>query len=244
MPDGRQIIFTKVSASSASNLYRQAVDGTGNEERLTTGDRQDRAVAISPDGNGVVFEQLTPAGTQDLMLLSLAGRATLPGTGGPRVQPLLQTPFDQRNAAISPDGGWMAYESTEAARTQIYVRPFPNVADAHYQISTDGGRTPVWAANGRELFFVNGSALMAVAVQLTPTFSSGNPTTLFEDASILWDGRSIGAMTGRTYDVARDGRFLVIKKNAGSSEGKAPAASMIVVQNWFEELKAKLAAGK
>jgi len=240
-PDGRHIIFTKVSAGdNTSNLYRQAVDGTGNEERLTSGDRQDRAVAISPDGKGVVFEQLTAAGTQDLMLLSLAGTLTSPGTDAPRIRPLLQTPFDQRNAAISPDGRWMAYEATESARTQIYVRPFPNVADAHYQISTDGGRAPVWALNGRELFFVNGSALMAVAVQMTPTFTAGNPTTLFEGPSMLLDGRSIGTMTGRTYDVSRDGRFLMIKKNAGSSEDTAAPASMVVVQNWFEELKAKL----
>jgi eukaryotic-like serine/threonine-protein kinase len=158
--------------------------------------------------------------------------------------PLLQMPFDQRNASISPDGHWIAYESNESARPQIYVRPFPNVADAHYQISTDGGRMPVWAATGRELFFVNGSALMAVAVRPTPTFSAGNPTKLFEGPSILLDGRSIGLMTGRTYDVSRDGRFLMIKENTASSEGKAPQASMIVVQNWFEELKAKVAVAK
>jgi serine/threonine-protein kinase len=241
MPDGRRIIFTKVSERNMSNLFRRAVDGTGNEERLTTDDRQDRAVAISPDGKRLVFEQLTPTGTQDLMLLDFD--STPPETGAPRIRPLLQTPFDQRNAAISPDGRWMAYESTESARTQIYVRPFPNVIDAHYQISTDGGRTPVWAANGRELFFVNGSALMSVAVQVTPTFSFGNPTRLFESPTILLDGRSVGTMTGRTYDVARDGRFLMIKEHAGSSEGKAPA-SMIVVQNWFEELKVKLAVGR
>jgi Tol biopolymer transport system component len=242
MPDGRHIIFTRAvsAAGEAPNLYRGAVDGTGNEERLTAGDRQDRAVAISPDGKRLVFEELTPTGTQDLMLLALDDSSTPPGTGAPRIQPLLQTPFDQRNAAISPDGRWMAYESTESARTQIYVRPFPNVADAHYQISTDGGRTPVWAANGRELFFVNGSALMAVAVQLTPTFSAGNPTTLFEGPSMLLDGRSVGSMTGRTYDVARDGRFLMIKKNAGSSEATAPPASMIVVQNWFTELQQRV----
>jgi serine/threonine-protein kinase len=178
------------------------------------------------------------------MLLALDDSSTPLGTGASRIRPLLQTPFDQRNAAISPDGRWMAYESTESAQTQVYVRPFPNVADAHYQISTDGGRTPVWAANGRELFFVNGSALMTVAVQLSPTFSAGNPTTLFEGPSLLLDGRSIGSMTGRTYDVSRDGRFLMIKKTAGSSEATAPPASMIVVQHWFEELKAKVAAGK
>jgi hypothetical protein len=86
---------------------------------------------------------------------------------------------------------------------------------------------------------------MAVAVQLTPTFSAGNPMKLFDEGSILLDGRFIGTGTQRTYDVSRDGqRFLMIKANAGSSDDNASRASMIVVQNWFEELKAKLAAGK
>ena len=154
------------------------------------------------------------------MLLSLAGT--------PRVEPLLQTPFDERNAAISPDGRWMAYESTESGQSQIYVRPFPNVADARYQISTGGGRTPAWAPDGHDLFFVNRTSIMAVTVQLTPTFSAGNPTKLFDAPSILLDGRFIGTGTQRTYDVSRDGqRFLMIKENAGSSEGNAPPASMI-----------------
>ena len=254
-PDGRHIIFTAVRG--VYNLYRQAVDGTGTEERLTASDRQQRAVAISPDGKRLVFEELTPTKNYDLMLLALDGPSTRSassgstvsvdepstslGTGAPRIRPLLQTPFDQRNAAISPDGRWMAYESNESARLQIYVRPFPNVADAFYQISTDGGRTPVWAPNGRELFFVNGSALMAVAVQSTPTFSAGNVTTLFEGRSILLDGRMFASMTGRTYDVSPDGqRFLMIKE--GTTDGNAPLPSMVVVEHWFEELKAKLPA--
>jgi hypothetical protein len=83
---------------------------------------------------------------------------------------------------------------------------------------------------------------MAVAVQLTPTFSAGSPVKLFDAPSILLDGRFIATGTNRTYDVSRDGqRFLMIKENAGSGEGDAPPASMIVVQHWFEELKAKVA---
>jgi hypothetical protein len=145
-----------------------------------------------------VLEELTPSAGYDFMLLSLVGT--------PRVEPLLQTPFDERNASISPDGRWMAYESNESGQSQIYVRPFPNVADAHYQISTAGGRTPAWAPNGHDLFFVNRTIIMAVAVRLTPTFSAGNPMKLFDERSILLDGRFIGTGTQRTYDVSRDGQ--------------------------------------
>jgi len=199
--DGLGIIFT--SLRDAANLHRRAVDGTATEERLTSSDHQQRADAISPDGKHLVFEELTSTSTYDLMLLTLDGGSMSPGTRAPRTRPLLKTSFDERNAAISPDGRWIAYESNESARSQIYVRPFPNVADAHYQISIDGGRTPVWASNGRELFFVGGSALMAVAIQTTPTLSAGNATTLFEARSIILDGRNMGTGTGRTYDVSR-----------------------------------------
>jgi Tol biopolymer transport system component len=233
-PDGRHIIFGSLrNAPDTSNLFRRAADGTGVEERLTTSAHQQRANAISPDGTRVVFEELMPAAGYDFMLLSLQGT--------PRVEPLLQTPFDERNAAISPDGGWMAYESNESGQFQIYMRPFPNVVDARYQISTAGGRTPAWSPNGHEMFFVNRTSIMAVTVQLTPTFSAGNPTKLFDAPSVLLDGRFINTGTQRTYDISRDGqRFLMIKAHTVSDERNAPPASMIVVQNWFEEVKARM----
>ena len=102
----------------------------------------------------------------------------------------------------------------------------------------------MWSPTGRELFFVDGASIMAAAVQLTPTFSAGHPTKLFDAPSVLLDGR-FGGSSIRTYDVSRDGtRFLMIKENVGSSEHSAPPVSMIVVQNWFEELKAKLPPGR
>ena len=86
---------------------------------------------------------------------------------------------------------------------------------------------------------------MAVTVRLTPAFSAGNPAKLFDAPSIMLDGRFIASGTNRSYDVSRDGRrFLMIKENAGTSEGNAPPASMVVVQNWFEELRAKMMAAK
>jgi hypothetical protein len=84
---------------------------------------------------------------------------------------------------------------------------------------------------------------MAVAIQSTPTFSAGNVMPLFEAASMLLDGRRIGTMTGRTYDVSRDGqRFLMIREEASGTQSESPG--IVVVQNWFEELKNKVAAGK
>jgi serine/threonine-protein kinase len=236
-PNGRQIIVSS-NRENGWGLYRRASDGTGVDERLTTSPRQQRADAISPDGTRVVVEeQMGPSGF-DFMLLTL--------DGAPRVEPLLQTPFDERNAEISPDGHWLAYESNESGQSQIYVRPFPNVADGQYQISSGGGRTPAWAPHGHELFFAGRASIIAVPVQLTPIFTHGNPTKLFDAPSILLDGRfATNGGTRRAYDVSRDGqRFLMIKEDAASSDGSAAPASMIVVQNWLEELKAKLPSDK
>jgi serine/threonine-protein kinase len=223
-------------ARDIGSLYRRASDGTGPEERLTTGETAQRANSISPDGAQLVFEELTPSAGYDLWMLSLSQP--------PQAEPLLASPFDERDAAISPDGRWMAYESNESGQEQIYVRPFPNVADALHQVSFTGGRTPVWAANGRELFFVTRTSVMSVPVQLTTSFKGGNPVRLFDGHRYLLDGRLTGGGTVRTFDVTRDGsRFLMIKNDGETTIGRSEAsARIILVQNWQEELRAKLAA--
>jgi Tol biopolymer transport system component len=222
-PDGRRIVFVS-ARGSVFNLYRRFADGTGSDERLTTSPHvQFGTPSFPPDGTRVVFTEVTPETGEDLMMLSLDGT--------PRTEPLLQTPFAERNAQISPDGHWLAYESNESGQEEIYVRPFPKVSDGRWQISVGGGNVPLWARSGRELFFRSGDSLMAVSVQTAPTFSAANPTKLFE-------GYVSGL--GRTYDVSRDGeRFLMIKNN--SSRGQT-AATMVVVLNWFEELKARVPA--
>jgi serine/threonine-protein kinase len=227
------------SASDSPGLVRRAADGTGAEVRLTSTRSQQRVITISPDGKYLVFEEQTPAFSYDLMVLSLDDPAISTGAGA-RTSPLLDTPADERNASIAPDGRWMAYESNKSGRFEIYVRPFPNVNDAEHPVSTDGGRTPLWSPTGSELFFVSGSALMAVPVQTTPAFSAGNPTRLFEAQSRILDGRLLGN-TGRTFDVSRDGRrFLMTKGTTGAADGDGTPPGIIVVQNWFEELRARV----
>jgi serine/threonine protein kinase/Tol biopolymer transport system component len=236
-PNGQLIVFASMRAG-AQNLYRRAADPTGIDERLTTSANRQRPTAISPDGARVVFEENTPTTAWDLGLLLLDAT--------PRTAALVQTRFDEQNPEISPDGRWLAYESNESGQAQVYVRPFPNVGDGLYQISTDGGRTPVWAPSGRELFFVSGISLLSVAVQPTGTFSAGNPTKLFDGRSILFDARTVErGSTNRMYDVSRDGqRFLMVKESAVSPDDDATPASLVVVLNWTEELRTKFQGSK
>jgi serine/threonine-protein kinase len=232
-PDSRYLIV------GARNLFRHAADGTGVEENLTSDASgpggQRRAVEVSPDGTRLIYEQLTANASYDLMLLPL----DVPAPKVDRALPLLNTPADERNPSIAPNGRWIAYESNKTGQFQIYVKPFPNVNDAEYQISTAGGRTPLFARNGRELFFVSGSALMTAPVRFAPTFAAGNATVLFDAPSIILDGRLL-ANTGRTYDVSRDGdRFLLLKDDAPVDRWTS-RPGIIVVQNWFQELNEKL----
>jgi serine/threonine-protein kinase len=196
----------------------------------------DAPTSVSPDGTRMVLELAGEGGRRDdIFLLPLAGKA--------QAVPLIRTTFDERNAEISPDGRWIAYESNESGQYQIYVRPFPNVDSGRWQISIGGGSCPAWARNGRELFYLDqAGALTGVPVQASgTTVAAGTPTKILEPRYFRPSG-DIGN-TARTYDVSRDGRFLMVKDTEGSRDQNAPPASMVVAVNWIEELK-RLAPAK
>ena len=146
-------------------------------------------------------------------------------------KPLLDTPSNELNAEISPDGRWLAFTSNESGREEVYVRPFPNVDAGLSLVSPDGGEQPVWALDGRALFYrARDGALMHVPVELTPTFSARTPERLLERGFFLGG-------PGRSYDVAPDGKhFLLIKASSGAGELSGPP-SIVVVHNWIEELE-------
>jgi serine/threonine-protein kinase len=253
-PDGRHIIFTS-TRDGAFSLYWQAADGTGSAERLTTstpGSSFQLPMAVSSDGTRMVLNM-----NGDIGLLPLKGggiaasRLNETGQGeshptpsqatvnsqsqGP--QPLFRTPVTEDNAELSPDGRWLAYQSAESGVPQIYVRPFPNVNDGRWQVSTISGVKPAWARNGRELFYVApGSAFMAVPITpSTTTFVAGNPVKLFNAPYYF-------SSPNRTYDVSLDGqRFLMIKEKASSDRASSASPDIVVVLNWFEELKQRVA---
>ena len=226
-PDGRRMVFTSNDGDGGRvSLFWMPADGTGKPERLTSGDLH-YATGFSPDGTHVVFSQVTQTARGDVLTVSLEGDH--------RVQPLLQTPFDEQEGTISPDGRWIAYESDSSGAPEIYVRPFPAVAGGQSQVSTAGGRRPLWARDGQELFYQAPSigptsTLMRVPVEARGTvWSAGTPVALFQ-------GRYFTGTQGRAYDVSPDGRRFLMIKEAGDDRGDA-RPQIIVVQNWTEELK-------
>ena len=147
---------------------------------------------------------------------------------------IFETPSTERNAVVSRNGRWLAYESDSSGRFEIYVRPFPNTSAGHRLVSTGGGARPLWAPSGRELFYeAPDGALMAVRVEDGGVWNAGSPKKVVEGPYVTG-----GAGSGRSYDVSNDGkRFLMVKRAPG--EGAA-SPQIVVVQNWSEELKARM----
>ncbi len=142
---------------------------------------------------------------------------------------LVATDFSAHSPALSPNGRWLAYVSNESVRQEIYVRPFPDAGSALVQVSTDGGRDPVWAHSGRELFYRNGNnELVAVQVTVEPTFLPGQQDVLFSMNDYLpGEGHPM-------YDVSPDDQSFVMLR---IGDDETAASELILVQNFFEELK-------
>lgn len=255
-PDGRRLVFGS-DRGGALNVFWQAADGTGAPERLTEGDSQ-LASGVSPDGTWAIYSEMKAGGSlRDVMMTTLTrlGRigppsqvstdpqARSPGDDRPPSQgfgeprPLAQAPFEERNGVVSPDGRWLAYESDASGRFEVYVRPFPNVADGQWQVSTGGGIQPLWARNASELFFLAADgALNAVSVEARgASWSAGGQTKILEPR--YFTGGLGASTTGRTYDVSPDGRRFLMIKQGGSGDQASTPPQIIVVQHWFEELR-------
>jgi Tol biopolymer transport system component len=144
----------------------------------------------------------------------------------PDARPILQTPASEVDARLSPDGRWLAYASDESGRYEVYVQSFSG-SGGKWLISTNGGREPVWAHSGREIFYRSGDKMMAAAVATQPTFQAATSRLLFQ-------GPYEGTNTfSPDYDVTVDDqRFLMVQ----ASEQSRPT-DFNVVLNWFEELK-------
>src|SRR5262249_23694744 len=184
------------------------------------------ATAVAPDSTRLVFTETSPKSGQDIMTLRLDGSR--------QALPLIQTPFSESNGVVSPDGRWFAYDANDSGTYQIYVRPFPDVTRGEWQVSTSGGRQPAWARSGRELFWVTpDGAVMGAAVAGGPTWTAGAPMKLLEGRYV------VSALGGggfpRDYDIAADGRFLMMK-TAGNDAASAPP-QIIIGQHFDEELK-------
>jgi len=216
--DGTFLIF-----SDQVNLYRIAADGTGRPEPLTSTDpdQQYRFPNTLTTDDRVIFRGPGVSNTDDLFVVPLDGSGT--------ISLLLGSEFTERNAAMSPDGRWMAYESDMSGTLEVYVRPYPDVSGGLEQISSGGGSEPAWSRDGRALFYLNADqTMMRVPVDASGRFTAGSPVRLFDASRYFFD------TAGRNYDVASDGRFVMI---GASDDLRERLPSIEFVLNWTELLR-------
>ncbi len=239
-PDSRQIIFESGRAGMPS-VYTQAADGTGTADRLSTSATPQWPTSITPDGTWIAGFDQPPRTVSNVVFLPLTRAVARPianpalGVSQSPVEPLAETKFRGDLADYSPNGRYIAYQSDESGRYEIYIRPFPRVDNGRWQVSTAGGTRPVWARSGRELFYLDAShALTAVPVSTSgPTIGIGNPAKLF-------DTQYAEPNPSRHFDVSADGkRFLMLKASATADPNATPL-SMVLVEHWFEELKQRV----
>lgn len=225
-PDGKSIYYMDIDPSTAvSVIMRKPADGSSDAEAVNSLPNTAYLKAITPDGTSAIFDFQRNTANGGIVQARLE-------QGAPHTDlvDLVKTQFSENDTSLSPDGRWLAYKSNESGRPEVYVRDMTG-AGGRWQISTEGGEEPHWSRNMRELYYRNDRLLMSVPIVTTPTFQAGKPVNLFGG---LFDLRT---NSGNTYDVdPKTGRFLMMRP---AEESTAP--SVVVVLNWFDELR-RLAA--
>jgi Tol biopolymer transport system component len=221
-PDGSRVAYLcNCSGSGRWDVYQVLATGAGRPEPLVQSDVVFKYPAVwSPDGKYMIFSQNAETTQWDLWLL--------PMQGDRKPRPYMRSPFDEMTATISPDGRWLAYDSDETGRPEIYVRSFPEPKEKH-RVSISGGTSAKWSNDGRELliwtssqFYITVGPVFSVDVQTNPSFKAGTPRLLFTPRQDL-------AGISATADLQR---FLA----AVPVEGAAPP-SITVIMNWQRMLE-------
>ncbi len=214
--NGSEVTFSSDRLGRDYDILRQRVDGTGEPEVLVGTPAREVAGDWSRDGKYLIYRRMDPKTRADIWYLVQEGEDWTP-------HPFVQTSAGESGPQFSPDGGYVAYTSNQSGRGEVYVRPFPQ-GDTVSRVSRNGGQAPRWSSNGKELFYLEGSSLIALPVSMSPSFSPGEPTRLFDTPAL--EGAS-------GYDVSPDGQQFIIAQPVG----EAPQPSIRVVQNWYEEFR-------
>jgi eukaryotic-like serine/threonine-protein kinase len=170
-PDSRRIIYAGDSPEKRLNLFEAAADGTGQAAQLTRSPNSQRPFAVTPDGKTLIYVEQSPGGVVSIHYIALEGDRT------PHVY--LQTQFNTQAPALSSDGRFLAYQSDETGRNEVYVRPFPGPG-GKWQVSTNGGTAAVWSPDGKALYFYDTEGIKAASIESRESsFRSGVPKLLF-----------------------------------------------------------------
>jgi len=217
-PDDRRILFFG-NLPNRSDLFTVPSDGTGVIETTLSNGADNVASDWSSDGRFILFQSTHGSGLSntDLWIYSLEQK---------KAEPWLDSPYAEKQGRFSPDRKWIAYDSNESGRTEVYVRGFMP-AGGKWRISSEGGTSPVWRADGKELFFVSpDSKVMSIAIRPGATFDGAAATPLFRIPGDMLD-------VGTQYDVSLDGQSFLMNLDT-PTEGRR---MITLVTNWTSLLK-------
>ena len=235
-PDGQRIVYSSRENRGKYNLWWIRADGGGNAQRLSESKSPQFAGAWRPDGKVLAFSQDNSGTNMDIMTLRIEGDEKSGWKPG-EPQPFLNSPSSELEPAFSPDGRWLAYESSESGSYEVYVRPFPGPG-GKWQISTGGGVLPKWSRNGKEIFYRTTDNKIMVASY------SGKGDSFHADKPQLWSPGQFTELGLFTYnfDLHPDGKRFAVLKAPGT--GKAAAVNKVsFIFNFFDELRSKFPPG-
>ncbi len=220
-PDQRRVVYR--AEAGAYQLKVLTLDGSETPQVIHS-DRDPVLVSgVTPDGSTVLFQKYG-SGVSDVLVVPIDGSAP--------ARPLWEEPFAQYGGMVSPDGRWLAYTSQEGSIDDIFIKPASGQG-AKWQVSVDGGIVPLWAPDGKELYYVHGDEMMAVSIDAAETkITAGAPRKLFEFPPGRRAERDL-----RTFDITPDGKRFVVLRSANPGLGRR---QINVILNWSEELKAKV----
>jgi serine/threonine-protein kinase len=211
-PDGRRLAFAS-NRSGLQSIYVQPVAPTGAVRLLMGGQDTHNPASWSRTQTLAFYEVYGSAG-RDIWFYLPDGRA----------RPVVATPANERAPALSSDGQWMAYTSDSSGTDEIYIQSVNGGPPT--QISVNGGTEPVWSRDGRELFYRRADQMIAVPIVTTPSLQVGSAARLFTHDFQLDPGDNLP-----NYDVAPDGRFLMVRRTD-------PPVEPTIVLNWQRAVSA------
>jgi Tol biopolymer transport system component len=222
-PDGSMVYWVLLNANASGvTIMRRPSDGSAAAETVATSRSSVFLEKLSADGRSAFVDYSNDHGSSartDIGMLPLQREAT--------PQPLIATNFDEFSSSLSPDGRWIAYQSDETSRFEIYVSD----ASGHggrWQISTQGGEEPRWSGDGHELYYRNDTLFMSVPLEAAGTFQAGTPKLLFDGVY------NMRTDSGISYGVdSKNGRFLMYRL----TEGAGTPTSIRVITNWSSGLR-------
>lgn len=217
-PDGKHVVF--ISARDGQiGIWQQPADGSGPATLLYQPEIEPFEALVSPDAKWLVVRTAPGARfSRDIMIVPLTGTDR-------GMTPLVSSPFTESMPRVSPDGRWLAYQSNESGRFQIYVRPFPG-SGARVQVSDQGGTEPIWGRDGRTLYYRGGlNEFVAVRVTMTTELA-------IDERRVVHTGDYLSDSSHPDYDVDARGRMILLRR-AGEE------AQTVIVHNWARELREK-----